>query len=170
MDNVKDTERVNALRAANSEESPAQQVITHPDDAAVDAFAVAMKEKLAQARAKGRGGWQQCDPTELSIMLREHVEKGDPRDVANFCMFLWSLGKPISDAVLLMGRRAPAQQPFITVRLHNAYGNEYIVPICEKAQAFARISGNRTLTRSVVEEIKSLGYEVRVQQDTRTVL
>lgn len=85
---------------------PAQTA--HPDDLAVDIFAAAMKEKLAQARAKGRGGWQQCDPTELSIMLREHVEKGDPRDVANFCMFLWCLGQPISDAALPMGKRATA--------------------------------------------------------------
>lgn len=70
----------------------------HPDDIAVDQFADAMKAKLADARAKGRSGWQDCDPVELSYMLREHVEKGDPRDVANFCMFLWSLGKPIGDA------------------------------------------------------------------------
>jgi len=88
----------------------AQPEPCHPDDAAVDRFADAMKQKLAQAREKGRGGWQQCDPVELSIMLREHVEKGDPRDVANFCMFLWSLGKPISDAVLPYGQRAAQRQ------------------------------------------------------------
>ena len=29
-------------------------------------------------------------------MLREHVEKGDPRDVANFCMFLHQRGEGIS--------------------------------------------------------------------------
>lgn len=82
----------------------------HTDDAAVDRFAVAMKGKLAHARNKGRGGWEQCDPVELSIMLREHVEKGDPIDVANFCMFLWNLGKPISDAALPYGKRASQQQ------------------------------------------------------------
>lgn len=70
----------------------------HPDNLAVDAFAVAMKEKLAAARAKGRGGWQECDAGVLSGMLREHVKKGDPRDVANFCMFLWSLGYGIAQA------------------------------------------------------------------------
>lgn len=70
----------------------------HPDDVAVDKFAQAMKEKLADARAKGRSGWETCDPADLSRMLREHVEKGDPRDVANFCAFLWNLGKPISAA------------------------------------------------------------------------
>lgn len=72
----------------------------HSDDTAVDRFAVAMKEKLAKAREKGRSGWEQCNPADLSYMLREHVEKGDPRDVANFCMFLWSLGLPIGDTVL----------------------------------------------------------------------
>lgn len=74
-----------------------EQVGAHADDAAVDKFAAAMKEKLAQARAKGRSGWQSCDPRRLSGMLRHHVEKGDPCDVANFCMFLWTLGEPITD-------------------------------------------------------------------------
>jgi len=76
----------------------ADVAVKHPDDVAVDQFAEVMKAKLADARTKGRSGWQECDPAELSYMLREHVEKGDPRDVANFCMFLWSLGKPIGDA------------------------------------------------------------------------
>ncbi|WP_240733887.1 hypothetical protein [Herbaspirillum huttiense] len=77
--------------------------VKHPDDVAVDQFAEVMKAKLADARAKGRSGWQECDPAELSYMLREHVEKGDPRDVANFCMFLWILGKPIGDARPVVG-------------------------------------------------------------------
>lgn len=34
----------------------------HPDDAAVDRFARAMKLKLAAARAKGRGGWSNDEP------------------------------------------------------------------------------------------------------------
>jgi hypothetical protein len=59
------------------------------DDLAVDRFAAAMKEKMAAARAKGRGGWEKCSPEYLTFLLREHVEKGDPRDVANFCMMLW---------------------------------------------------------------------------------
>jgi len=59
------------------------------DDLAVDSFARVMKEKMAASRAKGRSGWEGMDPAELSRMLRGHVEKGDPRDVANFCMMLW---------------------------------------------------------------------------------
>lgn len=73
----------------------------HPDDAAVDAFAAAMKAKLAAARAKGRGGWQDrsdCSQQRLSDMLRAHVVKGDPRDVANFCMFLHQRGEGILPA------------------------------------------------------------------------
>lgn len=73
----------------------------HPDDLAVDRFAVAMKAKLAAARAKGRGGWEDktdCTQQILSDMLRAHVEKGDPRDVANFSMFLHERGEAISAA------------------------------------------------------------------------
>jgi hypothetical protein len=73
----------------------------HPDDVAVDAFAAAMKAKLAAARAKGRGGWQDkedCSQQRLSDMLRAHVAKGDPRDVANFCMFLHQRGEAILPA------------------------------------------------------------------------
>lgn len=70
----------------------------HLDDVAVEEFAVAMAEKMAEARAKGRSGWQDCDPAQLSQMLREHVEKGDPRDVANFCMMLWHHEAAISAA------------------------------------------------------------------------
>ena len=82
----------------------AQQPAAHPDDAAVDAFAAAMKEKLAASRAKGRGGWNGDEPgmqQRLSDMLRTHVEKGDPRDVANFAMFLHQRGEAI----------LPVQQP-----------------------------------------------------------
>lgn len=71
----------------------------HPDDAAVDAFAAALKAKLADARAKGRRGWRSDEPgmqQRLSDMLRDHVNKGDPRDVANFCMFLHQRGEGIS--------------------------------------------------------------------------
>ncbi|PRG92189.1 hypothetical protein C6V04_16160, partial [Burkholderia multivorans] len=70
----------------------------HSDDVAVDSFAAVMKHKLALAREKGRGGWETCSPADLSRMLREHVEKGDPRDVANFCMMLWHHGSLIVGA------------------------------------------------------------------------
>jgi len=70
---------------------PAQQA-THPDDAAVDRFAAAMKAKLASARAKGRSGWDSpdlCSSEKLARMLvRRGVAGGDVVDVANFAMML----------------------------------------------------------------------------------
>lgn len=63
----------------------------HPDDLAIDRFAAAMKAKMAKKRADGRGGWESCPIADLRQMLYEHLNKGDPVDVANFCMMLWNV-------------------------------------------------------------------------------
>lgn len=75
----------------------AAPAITHTDDAAVDALAALMKAKLAKQRAKGYGGWDsdECTREYLSNLLREHADKGDPVDVANFCAFLSARGESI---------------------------------------------------------------------------
>lgn len=80
----------------------------HPDDVAVDALAARMKAKLAQKRAEGYGGWDEkevCDQDHLSHLLRNHVVKGDPVDVANFCAFLSARGEGIAQPA-----QAPAPQ------------------------------------------------------------
>lgn len=59
------------------------------DSIAVDMFAMVMKEKMEISREKGRSGWEGCPVEELWKMLREHVEKGDPVDVANLAMMIW---------------------------------------------------------------------------------
>ena len=85
-----------ALPQAWPQESPARE--QHPDDAAVDRFAEAMKAKLSKKREDGRGGWQdkdECPQEFLSDLLRGHVEKGDPVDVANFAMMLHQRGEEI---------------------------------------------------------------------------
>ena len=64
------------------------QTTLHTDDLAVDRFAVMMKEKLAAARAKGRGGWETCEEGLLLDLLNGHVRKGDMRDVANIAMMI----------------------------------------------------------------------------------
>jgi hypothetical protein len=80
---------------ALSQTLPAPGEVEHPDDRAVDLFAARMKTKLAMAREKGRGGWDdpaQCSVAYLQQLLGEHVAKGDPVDVANFCMMLSHYG------------------------------------------------------------------------------
>lgn len=71
----------------------------HPDNLAVDRFAAAMKEKLAQKRAEGRGGWDnpdECSIEALSRMLIEHLGKGDPVDIGNFAMMIHQRGGTVS--------------------------------------------------------------------------
>jgi hypothetical protein len=68
----------------------------HPKTADfVDRFAAALKVKLSQAEQKYgySDGWSRRDwLDECRKCLREHVEKGDPRDVAAYCAFLWHHG------------------------------------------------------------------------------
>lgn len=73
----------------------------HPDEIAVDRFAAAMKAKLAQKRIEGRGGWEdpeRCTIAALSLMLIEHVDKGDPVDIANFAMMIHQRGASVRPA------------------------------------------------------------------------
>lgn len=66
----------------------------HPDDAAIDRFAAAMKAKMASSRAKGRSGWDSedaCSDLYLARSLVSHIFKGNAgtfEDVANFAMML----------------------------------------------------------------------------------
>ena len=71
----------------------------HPDDKAVWNFAWAMVSKLKKKREDGRTGWWDkdfCSNEYLSKLLREHVDKGDPVDVANFAMMLHQRGERIA--------------------------------------------------------------------------
>lgn len=74
-------------------------VSQHPDDEAVDRFASAMHAKMAQARAKGKEGWddpERCTEGHLQTLLRERVDSAlSPDamvDVANYAMMLWARG------------------------------------------------------------------------------
>lgn len=61
-------------------------------DLLVDEFAAAIKAKLFRKYKEGRCGWDSADWTseQISAAIREHVERGDPVDVAAFCAFLWN--------------------------------------------------------------------------------
>lgn len=57
---------------------------------------------------------------------------------------------------------------FVTVK--DVYGVRKIYPACDRAQAFARIAGTKTLTNEAVEAIKELGYTVSVRQSAPATL
>lgn len=64
--------------------------------AALADFALAMADKLRAAELKH--GWQDDwrDPANVPFLQAElvrHIAKGDPVDVANFCMFLSAIGE-----------------------------------------------------------------------------
>lgn len=68
----------------------------HPDDEAVDRFASAMHAKMAQARAKGKEGWddpERCPDGRLIGLLDEAMDGLEWVDVANYAMMLWARGQ-----------------------------------------------------------------------------
>jgi hypothetical protein len=52
----------------------------------------------------------------------------------------------------------------IEVEVKNIYGKETFYPLCNKAILLTRLTGCKTLTIDSLKTIKSLGYEVAVQQ------
>lgn len=70
-------------------------VSQHPDDEAVDRFASAMHAKMAQARAKGKEGWddpERCPAGHLEDLAAQAFSNGSWVDVANYAMMLWARG------------------------------------------------------------------------------
>lgn len=68
----------------------------HPDDEAVDRFAAAMHAKMAQARAKGKEGWddpERCGVEALENLCHLSWANRDWVDVANYAMMLWARGQ-----------------------------------------------------------------------------
>jgi hypothetical protein len=114
------------------------------DDNAVDAFATAMKTKLAQKRAEGRGGWhdpKQCSITYLEKLLHEHYRKGDVLDLANFCMMLHQReGRPTRWRLTEPQEFAMAQ---VCLDMHDALGVKWgddpypIIAQAKRANALA---------------------------------
>lgn len=118
------------------------------DDEAVSKFASAMKDKLAQKRNEGRGGWETMTSEQLSSMLVGHVLKGDPVDVANFCMMLWNNGQFISQP------KQPAPMPKIEglaevfakegydpIHIKNKFGKYPNQIVEEAARAYLALQG-----------------------------
>lgn len=87
--------------------------VAHHDDIMVDNLAAAMKAKMAAQRAKGYAGWddpRECPTERLQAALADHVLKGDPVDVANFCGMLLARGEGTAPRqVPVYGCIAPAE-------------------------------------------------------------
>jgi len=49
------------------------------------------------------------------------------------------------------------------VEIKSVYGKEMVYPACDKSKTLARIAGTTTLTREVIAEIKSLGFDITVK-------
>lgn len=65
-------------------------------DACVDEFALEMKVKLTVCFLKGKTGWDDPEWSRADILsqLRQHINKNDMVDVANFAMFAWNKEEP----------------------------------------------------------------------------
>ena len=50
----------------------------------------------------------------------------------------------------------------IQVKIKNVYGNELIYPACKASEAFARIAKKKTLDTYDLNNIRELGFEVKV--------
>lgn len=57
----------------------------------------------------------------------------------------------------------------ITVKIEKKYGRTLIYPICPKAVLFAKLCRQETLTIGQIEDIKALGYTVRLLQLPETL-
>ena len=54
----------------------------------------------------------------------------------------------------------------IIIKKKNIYGEDKYYPACKASEAFAAIAGTRTLTESTLRLVKSLGYDLELEQQT----
>lgn len=62
---------------------------------AIERLEAAMVSKMHKKADEGRSGWSIASPEHISTLLIESVSKGDPVDVANYCMMLVAMKSPI---------------------------------------------------------------------------
>lgn len=83
-------EEIGKVAVSQDQDAPAEAAT----DKLIADFAMAVAEKLRAADAKygWNDGWMGDDWENLRVRVREHLEKGDPRDVAAYCAFAWYHG------------------------------------------------------------------------------
>ena len=108
----------------------------HPDtQKLVTDFCTALAEKLYKAQLKygydadwKQDGW----PSQCQAHFHQHIAKGDPRDVAAYCAFMWWHGWSTKPAEGLESRT-------VTVKLPD-YRNTYKSPLADEVEHQVRLA------------------------------
>lgn len=110
----------------------------HPATAAlVHRFAKALADKLAAAEKKYgySDGWLQTDwMDECREKPMEHIAKGDPRDVAAYCAFLWHHGASTNEPLPISPKEwtEQAKQRYIELGDDDATATECAKHLCQQ--------------------------------------
>jgi hypothetical protein len=174
MTNHLTDEAVKALLAEQTISPNPYDDCAHFDDHAVNSFAVVMKGKLAAKRLQGRGGWQEPDVENgyLSRLLREHVDKGDPVDVANLAMMIHQRGERIGPenegATCGAIERAEAERDRLAAELAQARADAQaaVAVVVEQAARDARdVFSDHKRAKESVDYMEQLIYSALAPAD-----
>ncbi|HHK9742452.1 TPA: hypothetical protein ACQZJD_005157 [Raoultella ornithinolytica] len=127
-------ELVEAVEKA--QQAPIMPLGLHPDTQKLVAdFCTALAEKLYKAQLKygydtdwKQDGW----PSQCQAHFHQHIAKGDPRDVAAYCAFMWWHGWSTKPAEGLESRT-------VTVKLPD-YRNTYKSPLADEVEHQVRLA------------------------------
>lgn len=119
-----------------AQQSPIMPFGLHPDtQKLVTDFCTALAEKLYKAQLKygydtdwKQDGW----PSQCQAHFHQHIAKGDPRDVAAYCAFMWWHGWSTKPAEGLESRT-------VTVKLPD-YRNTYKSPLADEVEHQVRLA------------------------------
>ncbi|HBZ0630893.1 TPA: hypothetical protein MJB77_27265 [Klebsiella pneumoniae] len=119
-----------------AQQSPIMPLGLHPDTQKLVAdFCTALAEKLYKAQLKygydtdwKQDGW----PSQCQAHFHQHIAKGDPRDVAAYCAFMWWHGWSTKPPEGLESRT-------VTVKLPD-YRNTYKSPVADEVEHQVRLA------------------------------
>lgn len=131
-------DKIDALVEAleKAQQAPNMPLGLHPDTQKLVAdFCTALAEKLYKAQLKygydtdwKQDGW----PSQCQAHFHQHIAKGDPRDVAAYCAFMWWHGWSTKPAEGLESRT-------VTVKLPD-YRNTYKSPLADEVEHQVRLA------------------------------
>ncbi len=135
---VRERDRANAAEEAleKAQQAPSMPLGLHPDTQKLVAdFCTALAEKLYKAQLKygydtdwKQDGW----PSQCQAHFHQHIAKGDPRDVAAYCAFMWWHGWSTKPPEGLKSRN-------VTVKLPD-YRNTYKSPVADEVEHQVRLA------------------------------